>query len=300
MKSKPLLIVLAASVGLMLAGCDKVKQMLGGKPSGQVVATVNGEEITTLELRAEMAGFSSRDPKVMKAGEQQALQQIILRRIAAQEARKERLDKTSDYIMQVHRGEEALLAQMLERKIAGAITPPTEREAEAYVASHPDQFANRRVMELDQIIAPAAKVDATKLQALKTLEDVKREFDVTGVPYQETSGQLDTLTAPPGLVQAVSKLPPNDVFVLPQRGAFVFNRIASQKSQPFRGDLANNFAMRLLGQQRAQETVGKRLSDLRKASEAKIVYSANYKPPPAVAKPAAGAPTAAPPPSPAK
>jgi EpsD family peptidyl-prolyl cis-trans isomerase len=299
LKSRIQLVLVAATASLSLAGCDKVKHLVAGKPSGQVVATVNGDEITALELKAEMGGFAAKDPKVQKAAEQQALQQIILRRLVAQEARAQKLDKTPDYTIQVQRGEETLLAQALERKLVQGLPPPTKRDADNFVVDHPDQFANRRVMVLDQIVAPAGRIDPTKLQALKTLEDVKREFDADGVPYQETSGELDTLTAPPGLVAAVSKLPPNDVFVLPQRGAYVFNRVASQKSQPFRGDLASNYALRILTQQRQQDVVRKHLEATRKAAESKITYAAGYKPPPPGAAPGAAAPPAAGAPAPA-
>src|SRR5215831_14022696 len=102
--------LVAAAASVSLAGCDKIKHLLGGKPSGQVVATVDGNEITTLELKAEMGGFTARDPKIQKAAEQQVLQQIILRRLVADEARKQKLDKVSDYTIQVKRGEETLLA----------------------------------------------------------------------------------------------------------------------------------------------------------------------------------------------
>lgn len=301
MNTKTLAIILVASSSLALSGCDQVKKLMGGgKPSGQVVATVDGEEITSLELRAEMAGFSTRDPKIMKAAEQRALQSIIMRRLVAEEARKQKLDKSSDYQIQVKRGEEGLLAQMYEKKIAEKLTPPTQREADAFVEAHPDQFANRRVIALDQIIAPAGRVDTSKLEALKTLEDVKRQFQADGVPFQETSGELDTLSAPPGLVTAIAKLPAGEVFVLPQRGAYVFNHVAGEKALPFTGQMASNYAMRFLAQQKEQQEVSKNLAALRKGADAKIVYNANYKPPPppkpgapAAAAPAAGAPAPA-------
>jgi EpsD family peptidyl-prolyl cis-trans isomerase len=292
LKSQTLLIALAAGACLTTTGCDKVKSLLGGgKPTGQVVATVDGKEITALELKAELGGFNAPDPKIMKAAEQQALQTIVLRRVVADEARKEKLDKSSDYTIQVERGEDTLLAQMLERKITQGLTPPTSREAQAYVDSHPDQFANRRILNLDQLIAPVGKVDPSKITALKTLEEVKRQFAAENTPFQESSGELDTLTAPPGLIAQIGKLQPGEPFVVPQRGVWVFSRVSGQKSAPLTGDLANNYALRFLTQQQAQTAIRTRLTALRKASDSKIVYAANYKPP--AASPAAQAASAA-------
>ncbi len=290
MKSKALLVALAVSTSLTLSGCDKIKGLVGGKPSGQVVATVNGQEITSLELKAEMNGFASRDAKVMKAAQQQALQQIILRRLVVQKARDQKLDKTPDYSMQVRRGEEGLLTQLYERKISGTVAPPTQRDAENYVVSHPEQFANRKIINLDQVVAAPNKVDPQKLAALKTLEDVKALFDANNIPYQESSGELDTLSANPQMIAQITKLGPGEVFVVPQRGAYVFNRIAGTRTVPFRGDMAVNYATNVLRQQHGQDAVRRDVVALRNAAEAKIVYAPGFKPDKPVAP---GAPAAA-------
>src|SRR4051812_49199345 len=128
MRSKTLLLVLIAGVAVTTAGCDKVKAKLTGRPSGQVVATVAGEEITSLELRNELGGFNSPDPKVMKQAQDQALQQIIVRDLLAQRAKQQKLDKAPLFSLQVRRGERTLLAQMYESKMFGNVAPPTRKE----------------------------------------------------------------------------------------------------------------------------------------------------------------------------
>lgn len=293
MKRTSLIVVTAVSASLALSGCDQVKKLVGGnKPTGQVVATVDGKEITSLELRAEMGNFGSRDPKVMKAAQQQALQRIILRKLLADAGRKEKLDKSTDYTLQVQRGEETLLAQLYERKLAGQAPQPTKQDADAFVASHPAMFSDRKVLFIDQLIAAPNKITPERIKPLKTLGEVKALLDSENVPYQESAVVLDTLTADPRLVAGIGQLPAGEVFVVPQGGALIFNQVTGSKSTPFRGDMASTYAMNLLRNQRAQETVGKQVADMRKAAESKITYNPAFKPdtPPAGAKPAAGAP----------
>lgn len=304
-------IAIGVGAGLLLSGCDQVKKLAGGKPTGQVVATVDGEEITTLQLRAELGNFSTRDPEVMKRAQQQALQRIIMRKLVADAAKEEKLDKTPDYTLQLERGEETLLAQLFQRKLAGAVAQPTRAEAEKFIASNPNMFANRRVMLVDQLVVAPNKIPVERFQPLNTLEEVKALLDAESVPYQESAVLLDTLSANPQLVRAVDQLPAGEVFVLPQGGALLFNRIAESRSVPFRGEPAVNVAMNALRSQRAQEVVTKRMEALRKQAESKITYNPAYKPPPPAPKgkappakgaaapgPAAptatGAPTAAP------
>jgi EpsD family peptidyl-prolyl cis-trans isomerase len=289
----------AVAVSLTLGGCSQIKKLVGGKPAGQVVATVNGEEITSLELRQEMGNFSSRDPKIVKLAQQQALQQIIMRRLLVEKAKEAKLDKQPDYTLQVQRGEETLLAQAYQRKLAGAAATPTRQDAESFVSQNPGRFAQRRIMVVEQLIAqPGNKVTPDSLRPLKTLEEVKSLFAQLGVPSEENVVSIDTLSADPRLVQQIDKLPAGEVFIVPQNGALIFNRISSTRSVPFTGDAAINFAMVTLRNQRAQDVVRSKMETLRKDAESKIVYNAAYKPPPP-AKPAPAAGASAPVPVPA-
>ena len=63
---------------IAMSGCGLVG---GGSkaPKGQVVATVNGEEITITELNRELGGASPANPEERKAMEQAALQSITIR-----------------------------------------------------------------------------------------------------------------------------------------------------------------------------------------------------------------------------
>lgn len=290
MKTKRMFVVAGVSAALLLSGCDQIKKLTGGgKPSGQVVATVNGEEITSLELRSELGGFGSRDPEIMKAAQQQALQQVVLRKLMAQEARKAKLDKTADFTLQLHRGEEALLAGLYQRKLASEVVQPSRQAGEAYVASHPDMFANRRVLFVNQVIAAPSNISPDRLRPLKTLDAVRSLLESEGVQYQENAVVLDTLSANPQLIALVKGLPAGEIFVVPQQGSLLFNQITGERSTPFRGDMATAYAVNQLRSQTSQTTISKRLEALRKAADDKIVYSDAYTPskPKAVAKAAA-------------
>src|SRR5258707_2163607 len=91
LKANTLTLAVAISASVTLTGCGQVKKLMGGKPSGQVVATVNGEEITQSELKAELRGFASADPKIMKQAEQAGLRQIIIRDLLVQKAKEAKL-----------------------------------------------------------------------------------------------------------------------------------------------------------------------------------------------------------------
>lgn len=293
MKTRALIVVAVVSAGLALSGCDQVKKLMGGgKATGQVVATVDGEEITSLQLRTELGNFGSRDPEVMKAAQQQALQRIIMRKLLAKKAREEKLDKGTDYTLQVERGQEALLAQLYQRKLASKAGQPTKAEADSYVTNNPQRFAQRKVLFVDQVIAAPNKISPDRLRPLKTLDEVKALLDGEGVQYQTNAVVLDTLSADPRLVQGIANLPPGEIFVIPQGGAILFNHVSDSRAVPFTGDMATAYAMNALRQQKAGMLVNKQVTDMRKAAESKITYNDAFKPPPP--KKAAAAPAKAP------
>lgn len=309
MKAKTLILAAVLPAALTLTGCTQVKKLVGGKPKGQVVATVNGQEITTTELGQELGNFSSKDPVVVKAAQQQALQQIIMRDLLTQKAKEAKLDKSPEYTVQAKRGEQTLLVQLYQKKLAAGVTAPSRQDADAFIQSHPTMFTGRKIIIVEQVIAGQPKLTKEQVVSLKTLEDVKSLFNSQGVQYQENVSAIDTLSADPRMVTQIEKLPPGEVFVVPQGGAVVFNRVSSQRALPVVGDVAIRIATNAIRNQKAQESVRNQLIAMREGAESQIVYGASYKPAktfkeslkaataPAAAAPATtpGVPAAAPP-----
>src|SRR5579875_1248809 len=116
--------LMMGSALLLLGGCGG-KKGAESLDKGQVVATVDGKDITTGELNAELMGVNVPQGERGKAIQQAALQQIVNRTILADLARDRGLDKTPMYLLQVRRGEDSLLVQMLQRQLASQIKPPT-------------------------------------------------------------------------------------------------------------------------------------------------------------------------------
>jgi EpsD family peptidyl-prolyl cis-trans isomerase len=262
-----------------LGGCDQVKKLAGGgKPAGQVVATVDGEEITALELRQELGNFSSRDPAVLKAAQQRALENIILRKLVVQKAKDEKLDKSADYSVQLRRGEDSLLAQLYQRKIAAGIAAPTRDEGESYVAAHPEKFSGRRILIIDQLVVGPNKIAPDRFKPIKTFDEVKALMDAEHVPYQVNVATIDTLTANPQVLQQIDKLPPGEIFVIPQGGGYLFNKITDTRSGPFEGDPAVAYAINQVRAQRSREAITRQVELLRKQSSNEVVYNEAYKP----------------------
>ena len=275
---------------IAMSGCG----MIGGgskAPKGQVVATVNGEEITITELNRELAGASSANPAERKAMEQAALNAIITRKVVAQAAKEQKLDKTPLFAQQEQQAKEAMLVGAMQRQIASTVVAPTRPEAEKFVADHPNMFAQRRVMVVDQIVVGKFRPELMKeFEPMTTLEQIEAVLERENIEFQRNTTVLDTLNAPENLTETLMKLPAGEIFVFPRGNAIFVNQIRDSRVMPFTGDRAINYALAGLKTLRTQEAVGKQIETMRKGAEAKVTYNDKYKPAPA--KPAAAAPAA--------
>jgi peptidyl-prolyl cis-trans isomerase C len=278
---------------LAVSACDGKGEAKA--PAGQVVATVDGQEITVRDLRAEMGGTNYPDPVARKAAESAAVQSIVSRKLLAKAAEDRDLDKTPDFALLKQRANELALAQALQESILKTVPPATRDEAERYVLAHPDMFSQRKVFVVDQIrtVQPSPQI-VDKLRPLKTLDDVKELFAREGVPYDTTTDKIDAVGSDPRIIESIANLGPGEVFALPSGLTLTINRITETRIRPFTGEPAVNFAMRMLTRERSQQTLAREVQAITANAENKIKYNKDYQPAPKAAAPAAKAPPAAP------
>ena len=273
-------------------------------PTGQVVATVDGEEVTLSEVNAELAG-APRPPNaaIAKQMQESALQQVLVRKIMAKAAEDQGLTKTPAFAIQKLRANQALMAQALQQQLVAAVPAVSRQEADTFVAEHPGMFAQRKILTIEQIRMPRPKdiQDLKALEPLMTLGAVEALLNSRGVEFQRATSIIDSASADPNLIAQIEKLPSNEPFVVPAGDAVLINQVRDSRSAPFSGETAVQYAMSFLRNQKSQQTVSKSIENLVKTKAAGIKYNDAFKPahplgytPP---KPAAAPPAAAPAPA---
>ncbi|MEK6636927.1 MAG: peptidyl-prolyl cis-trans isomerase, EpsD family [Pseudomonadota bacterium] len=287
--------VSAIALAMTLSAC-------GGKDDaklekGQVLATVNGTDVTANELNAELVGAQlPAAGEQRKSVEMQALQGLVDRTILADIARERGIDKSPIYIAQKRRAEESLLVQILQRDIASKVSPTTPSEAKSFMESNPQLFAERKIFQLDQIQFQVPQ-DMNKLKAyepLKTMEEIALQLTRDGLAYRRAPGSLDPASTNPLILNQLMSKPEGEIFIIPANGALVATRIIGSKPEPLTGSKAEQFAMSAVQQKKIAAVTEKELAERIKKARESVKYQEGYAPP----KPLAGAPaTAAPAPT---
>lgn len=283
---------LMAGTALLLAGCGKKE---GEIEKGQVVATVDGKDVTVHELNAELQGANvpqNMTAEQKKQFEQAALQQVVNRRILADIARERGLDKTPMFLLQEKRAEEQILVQMLQRQMSSAVKAPTSTEVADFMAQNPDLFAERKIFTIDQIQFEAPKDPnlMRKYQPLTTMDQVESTLKSDSLQYKRAPATLDVATANPELVQQVLKMPPGEIFIIPAGRVMIANKITETKVQPLTGPQAQQLATAMLQQKKFQDLIKRDLEPKVKKAEGEVKYQAGFAPPKKPDAPAAGAP----------
>ncbi|WP_294330054.1 EpsD family peptidyl-prolyl cis-trans isomerase [uncultured Sphingomonas sp.] len=292
------LVTAVAAAALAVSGCGGK----GGKlDKGQVVASVDGEEITVFELNAELQASQVPPGTDRKVAEQMALQRIIERKILAKVAREQKLDKTPAFLIQERRADELILTTMLRDKIASGIAQPTDTEIEKYQAAHPDRFAQRKVYTIDQVVFPPPS-SAEKLKQfapLKTIDQLVAKLSADGVQFRRAPSQIDTAALPPEIAGKIAALPPQEMFILPSQQGLTANVITATTVQPLPADQARNLALNALRSERFSKAADAQLNDRLKKARETVKYQPGYSAPPQLqgnapkpAAPGAAAPAA--------
>jgi peptidyl-prolyl cis-trans isomerase C len=274
---------LLAGAALTLSACGDKE---GGElEKGQVVATIDGKDVTVQELNAELQN-ANLPPNITaeqrKQVERAALQQVVNRKILADIARERGLDKTPMFLIQERRAEEGILVQMLQRQMSSSVKQPGQTEVATFIAQNPNLFAERKIFTVDQIQfqTPRDPKILQKYQPLTTMDEVAAMLKADGLQFRRAPATLDVATANPELVEQVLKLPPTEIFIIPAGQVMVANKITDTRTVPLTGPQAQQLATARLQQKAFNDMIKRDLEPKVKKAESEVKYQAGFGPPP--------------------
>lgn len=246
-------------------------QACNAEPTGQVVAVVNGEEITQAELNAEIAELPAATAGDKEEIRRQVLQQIIDRRLMAQVAKEEGFDRDPEFLTRERRLREGLLVQMYGQKQAESVRVPDSAAVKTYLAANPGKFTERATYLVDQIVfeMPSDPKVLNALEADKTLADVEKTLTRFNVKFSRGGNSLDTINVPTPMLKQILDLPPGEPFVIPGQGRVTVSVITGRQPVP----TTEQEVAPLAAQEMRAESVSKLLQTRLEAARAKADIS---------------------------
>ena len=236
----------ALAAAALVAGCGKKQEAQA--VVGQVIAHVGPDDVTQQELENELrlAGVSAdkRTDAIVKA----ALSRVIERKYLVQQALAGKLDREPTVHLDILRSREQILAgAFVQRDLSSKMSTISKNEIDSYIQSHPKQFDQRELFQIEQISFAPPK-DITALTAAtkdaKSLDQVEAQLNQLNIKFSRGNATLDSATLPPAMLKALDARKPDDVFFIRARGSGSFFKVTSVDPKPLTGDQANEFAKR--------------------------------------------------------
>jgi len=277
--------IAALAVLALVAACNR------GKPEGQVVATVNGEDVTLQELNTELGGTNVSPGVDKQEAQRTLLQRVIERKLIDGLARQQEIDKSPDYLAQSRRLEEVLLAQLYAKKQLAAVPVPSGSDITRFMAENPGIFSNRQQLVLDQIQfqQPANAKVLEGLEGVHTLDGVAQFLSAKGIKFKRQPSAIDSAAIPAKLLTQIDALPAGEPFVIPAgSGVLTVNVITGRRPVANDPSQARAIAANAWRQQKVQQALRDEVANARKS--AKITYQQGFAPPNAAATAGASTP----------
>jgi EpsD family peptidyl-prolyl cis-trans isomerase len=256
-------------VAATLSACsDKAKE----KKPGQALASVNGEEVTVLQLNEELqrAGVNQAQ---QDAASKQLLQVLIDRQLLDEAAAKENLDRDPKVMQAIDRARSLILAQAYLQKRMGSATRPSTSEIEDYFNKHPEFFSNRKQFSMNEIVIPAEQLTPevrAAADSAKSLEEVAVWLDAHHIKYGRTEITRSTADVPEQLSKKLLGMPKGQLFVVKEGPRAMFVAVSEIKDAPVTLQVAGPQIEQFLANQKSKELAAAEIQRLR--SGAKIDY----------------------------
>lgn len=257
---------------LLLSGCQK-------EATGQVAAVVNDEEVTLQEINAELGRAQIPEGVDKQQVQQSALQRIVERRLLAQAAREDGLDKTPEFLIRRRQLEDALLVQLLGEKLARTTSVPEGPAVDAFMRQNPAVFGARAILTVDRIQF-AMPSDANKLRSLESahsMDEVAAALRQMGIQFSRGAAQIDSAVLGQERLTRIRALPEGEPFVIPENGLVTVAVITGETPQPVQGDQGRPVAVQMMRNQSLSEAMRSRLES--EKAEGKIEYQPGFAPP---------------------
>jgi EpsD family peptidyl-prolyl cis-trans isomerase len=267
---KPLFAVSAMAL-LLLSGCQR-------KAEGQTVAVVNGDEITIPELNFALEQARMPDSADKQSARSQLLEKLIDRRLVAQQARKEDIDKSPEFINRQREATEELLITMLAARRLKAQPLPSDRDVTDFINGNPQMFAKRETWTVDQVYysVPKSPQFATDIRNTKSIDEIIGVLQRYKVKFARRTTNLDTALVPPPIYKMVEGMTVAEPFVIPAGDRAVATYILSRKPNPLVGDQAKPIALATIRKNLTAKSLEDTVKSLR--SSAKIEYQPGFAP----------------------
>lgn len=269
--------LLAAAVALTLIACGDKE---GKKAATQVAAKVGSEEISVHQINQVLSRTNTggASPEAVQAMGKEVLEKLIDQQLAVDQATENKLHRSPDVVSQIEAARRDILARAYIQQVSAGIAKPTPEETKKYFVEHPQLFSERRVFNVQEIVAPnapgVAELMKSHVASGKSLEDMAAALKAKNIQFNGGGATRAAEQIPLEVLPKIHALKDGQSTVIEAPQAITAVRVVSSQASPVTEAAALPRIEQFLTNQRAGEAVAANLKQLR--STTKITYMGEF------------------------
>jgi EpsD family peptidyl-prolyl cis-trans isomerase len=270
--SSLLLVVLTFTLG----ACSEKE---GGAKSGtQVVARVNGEELSIHQLNFQMSQLAQVSEDQAKAASRQVLERLVDRQLLLQRSVEAKLDRDPGVLQALDNSKREILAQAyMEQQMAKA-GKPSVQEMNDFYTKHPELFEKRRIYRLQELAVmegndKLAEIEAG-MKAVSNINGIANWLKQKDYKFSINVNMRAAEQLPLELLAKLYRMKDGEIIVIPNQNSINIVVMAGSQEQPLTLEKATPLIEQYFLSQRKSEIAKQQMAALRK--EAKIEFLGDF------------------------
>ncbi|MFZ5820055.1 MAG: EpsD family peptidyl-prolyl cis-trans isomerase, partial [Chloroflexota bacterium] len=264
----------------------------GDKPASQVVAKVNGTELTVHQVNFALQRIPNLNPEQSKAASLQVARNLVDQELAVQQALADKLDRDATVMQALDAARRQILAEAWMNRKVGAPAEPTDAEVQEYFKAHPELFAERKLYRLQEVSikVPEDQREAVRAQlaASKSLNEFGEWLKAKNYEAKAAQGVKPAEQLPLAMLPQLSRMSKGQATVVNTPDGLLVVIVADTQAQPVTLEQAKPAIVRLLQTQARQKAIQAQVDALKSAAKIEYLgeFAAAGKEPAAAAAPA--------------
>lgn len=256
----------ALVMALALTGCGDDK---GAKSPSQVLARVNGNEITVLQLNYLLAQNQNL-PKEQQRSKQALLDELIQQELLVQMATEKKLDRNPNVLQAMEFAKRQVLAQAAAGQEMATIKEPGETELKAFYQANPQLFAERQLYSLAAFLVKADALTPEVGAALNGSTNDEQTASILkehGINFTSTRTSAPAEALPEAVTKQLTKMQIGDIVQVNEAGNIVMMQLKGRTPAPMTYDQSRAAILQHLKQGKLQSEGSQKLEQLKQSAQ---------------------------------
>ena len=157
-------LVILSMLSIATVGCGKKEAKEESKADSQVVAKVNGDEISIHQVNFQLGRMGQLTEGQGKEAAKQILARLVDQQLLKQKAIEAKLDRDPRVLQALESSKDQILAQAYLEQEMQKVAKPSATEVDAFYNEHPELFQDRRVFNLQELSVEAGKDKVAEIE----------------------------------------------------------------------------------------------------------------------------------------